>query len=80
MTIEDDDPSTITADILKICKNGCSKERIIEETHLSCEQIRRITVEIVDEGFLRYIEHEQVYLTTDKGYVFLDSRDNNQNV
>ena len=23
------------ADILKVCKNGCTKEKIIEETHLS---------------------------------------------
>jgi predicted transcriptional regulator len=77
MTI-DDDASMITADILKICKNGCTKERIIEKTHLSHEQLTRITAEIVDKGYLRYIEYQQVYITTDKGYIFLDSRDYNQ--
>jgi len=59
-------------------KNGCTKEKIIEQTHLSHDQLRRITAEIVDKGLLRYIEHQQVYITTDKGYIFLDSRDYNQ--
>lgn len=68
-----DDASTIMADILKVCKNGCTKEKIIEETHLSHDQLRRITAEIVDKCFLRYVEHQQVYITTDKGYIFLDS-------
>jgi predicted transcriptional regulator len=74
----DDDASMIMDDILKVCKNGCTKEKIIEETHLSHDQLRRITAEIVDKGFLRYIEHQQVYITTDKGYIFLNSRANNQ--
>jgi predicted transcriptional regulator len=77
MTI-DDGASRIMADILKVCKNGCTKEKIIEQTHLSHDQLRRITAEIVDKGLLRYIEHQQVYITTDKGYIFLDSRDYNQ--
>jgi hypothetical protein len=29
MAIDDDAFTRITADILKICKNGCTKERII---------------------------------------------------
>jgi predicted transcriptional regulator len=72
------DVSTIMANILKVCKNGCTKEKIIEETNLSHDQLRRITAEIVDKGFLRYIEHQQVYITTDKGYIFLDSKGSNQ--
>ncbi|MGC1930786.1 MAG: winged helix-turn-helix domain-containing protein [Candidatus Nitrosopolaris sp.] len=74
----DEYASTIMSDILKVCKNGCKKEKMIEETHLSYDQLRRLTAEIVDKGFLRYIEHQQVYITTDKGYIFLDSRANNQ--
>ena len=73
-----DEASTIIADILKVCKDGCTKEEIIEETHLSHDQLRRITAEIVDKGFLRYVEHQQVYITTDKGYIFLDSKGSNQ--
>ena len=73
-----DDASTIITDILKVCKNGCTKEEIIEETRLSHEQLRRITAEIVDKGLLRYIEHQGVYITADKGYIFLDSKARNQ--
>jgi len=73
-----DDASTIITDILKVCKNGCTKEEIIEETRLSHEQLRRIIAEIVDKGLLRYIEHQGVYITTDKGYIFLDSKARNQ--
>lgn len=73
-----DDVSLITADILKVCKNGCTKEKIIEQTHLSHDQLRRISAEIVDKGFLRYIDHQQIYITTDKGYIFLNNNASNQ--
>lgn len=73
-----DDVSLITANILKACKNGCTKEKIIEQTHLSHDQLRRITAEIVDKGFLRYIDHQQIYITTDKGYIFLNNNASNQ--
>jgi predicted transcriptional regulator len=78
-SIDDDDESTtIMADILKVCKNGCTKEKIIEETHLSRDQLRRITAEMTDKEFLQYIEHQEVYITTDKGYIFLNSSDKKQ--
>lgn len=73
-----DDVSMITANILKLCKNGCTKEKIIEQTNLSHDQLRRITAEIVDKEFLRYFEHQQIYITTDKGYIFLNSKASNQ--
>ena len=72
-SIDDDESTTIMADILKVCKNGCTKEKIIEETRLSHDQLRRITAEMTDKEFLQYIEHERVYITTDKGYIFLNS-------
>ena len=75
----DDDEYAVMADILKVCKNGCTKEKIIEETHLSHDQLRRITAEMVDKEFLQYIEHQQVYITTDKGYIFLDKRQQSNN-
>jgi len=68
----------VITEILKVCKNGCTKEKIIEETSLSHDQLRRITAEIVDKGLLRYIEHQGVYITTDKGYIFLDTKTTNQ--
>jgi predicted transcriptional regulator len=77
-SIDDDESTTIMADILKVCKNGCTKEKIIEETHLSHDQLRRITAKMTDKEFLRYIEHERVYITTDTGYIFLSSSDKQQ--
>lgn len=73
-----DDVSMITANILEVCKNGCTKEKIIEQMYLSHDQLRRITAEIVDKGFLRYIEHQQIYITTDKGYIFLNNKASNR--
>ena len=43
----------------------------IDQTHLSHIQLRGIMAEIVDEEFLHYIEPEHVYITTDKGHIFL---------
>jgi hypothetical protein len=37
---DDDASATIMADILKVCKNGCTKEKIIDEMHLSHDQLR----------------------------------------
>ena len=67
--------ANITAVILKACKNGCTKKRIKEEICLSDDQLRRITAELVDKEFLHYIERRGVYITTDKGYIFLSKAD-----
>src|SRR5919197_1256754 len=65
---------TIMANILEVCKNGCTEDKIIEQLHLSHEQLRRITAEMVDKGLLHYVEHNLAYITTDKGYIFLNRR------
>ena len=67
----DDVHNRIIAEILKICTDGCTEEKIIEQTHLSHDQLRRIMAEIVDEELLHYIEARRVYITTDKRYIFL---------
>jgi hypothetical protein len=46
----------------------------MEQTHLSHDQLRRIMAEIVDRELLHYIEASSVYITTDKGYIFLNRR------
>ena len=41
------------------------------------EQLQPAHVYIFKEQYSddeRYLEHQQVYITTDKGYIFLDSR------
>jgi predicted transcriptional regulator len=37
---------------------------------------KRDMAEIVDKELLHYIEPEYVYITTDKGYIFLKKADN----
>ena len=64
----------ILATILKICENGCTKDKIIQETQLSHDQTRRIMAEMADRELLHYIETSSAYITTDKGYVFLNRK------
>ena len=65
---------TIMANILELCKNGCTKDKIIDQTNLSHEQLRRITAQMIDRELLHYMEARTVYITADKGYIFLDKR------
>ena len=75
-----DDPSAeIMANILNRCKNGCTKDKIIQETHLSHDQLRRITAEMIDRELLHFIEAHGTYITTDKGYIFLNRRQQQSN-
>jgi predicted transcriptional regulator len=73
MTLDDDAYNKIVTEILKICKDGCTQNKIIKQTKLSHAQLRGLTAEIVDRDFLRYIEPEHVYITTHKGYMFLQN-------
>jgi len=70
----DDAYDTIMANILELCKNGSTKDKIIDQTNLSHEQLRRITAQMLDRELLHYIEARTVYITADKGYIFLDKR------
>jgi predicted transcriptional regulator len=71
---DNDGYTMILSTILKICKNGCKKDNIIQETQLSHDQLRRITAEMADRELLHYIEGQNEYITTDKGYIFLNER------
>ena len=67
-SIEGDDlHNKIISEILKICTDGCTEQNIIEQTHLSHDQLRRIMAEIVDRELLHYIEARRIYITTDQG-------------
>lgn len=44
----DDIHNKIIAEILKICTDGCAEQKIMKQTHLSDDQLRRIIAEIVD--------------------------------
>ncbi|HEY6884291.1 MAG TPA: winged helix-turn-helix domain-containing protein [Nitrososphaeraceae archaeon] len=78
-TRADDDDNNDTyammlANILEICKDGCRKDKIMQKTRLSHDQLRRIMAEMIDRELLHYIEASSRYVTTDKGYIFLNRR------
>jgi predicted transcriptional regulator len=71
-SIDDDDVHhKIITEILKLCTDGCTEQKIMEKTHLSHDLLRRIMAEMVDRQLLRYIEVRRIYITTDQGYIFL---------
>lgn len=65
--------------ILNICKDGATKSAIMRRLSLSNSQLRRISAELVDKGFLQFREPDK-YITANKGYEFLwlNSKDNNK--
>lgn len=65
--------------ILNICKDGATKSAIMRRLSLSNSQLRRISAELVDKGFLQFREPD-IYITANKGYEFLwlNSKDNNK--
>ena len=72
----DDIHNKIIAEILKLCTDGCTEQKIMEQTNMSHDLLRGIMAEIVDKELLHYIEPEHVYITTDKGHIFLKKGDN----
>jgi predicted transcriptional regulator len=69
----DDIKTSVMVSILEAAVRGATKKRMMDEiSPLSDEELRRISAELVDRGLLRYIEPEGVYVTTDKGHVFLN--------
>jgi predicted transcriptional regulator len=70
-----DDESSLFFKILEKCKNGATKEELINLIPLlshSNLQFRRSTAELVDRRLLNYNEKQHVFVTTDRGILFLD--------
>jgi predicted transcriptional regulator len=67
----------IYASILSVAKEGASKKEIAESLSMSYQQLRRLTAELVDRGMLR-LDAEGIFLTTDKGHVFLQNKKRNR--
>ena len=62
--------------ILEKCRSGATKEELINTIPLlshSNLQFRRSTAELVDRRLLNYDEKQHVFITTDKGILFLKS-------
>lgn len=69
-----DDDDDIYASILSLAKEGVSKKDISEAFSISYQQLRRLTAELVDQEMLRLDVKKRVFVTTDKGHVFLQNR------
>jgi predicted transcriptional regulator len=57
----------IMQDILESSKEGLTKQQMLVRSGLSYQQLREITAELADKKFLRYVESDETYITTDKG-------------
>ena len=70
-----DDESSLFFKILEKCKNGATKEELKSTIPLlshSNPQFRRTTAELVDRRLLNYNERRHVFVTTDRGILFLN--------
>lgn len=61
----------ITADILALCTKAKNKTRIMYKTNLSYTQLKTYIVLLTAKNLLKQIS--QSYVTTDKGYRFLEA-------
>lgn len=68
--MQSDNRTGVIVQILDICKDGATKSSIKHKLSLSNSQLRRISAELVDKGFLQFSE-PGIYITTHKGYKFL---------
>jgi predicted transcriptional regulator len=64
----------IYASILSFAKGGAYKKDITEALSISHQQLRRLAAELVDRGMLHLDVKKSMFITTDKGHVFLQSR------
>jgi predicted transcriptional regulator len=69
----DDERTKIMQEILESSKEGLKKQQMLDRLGLSYQQLRDITAELADKKFLRYIEPDETYITTDKGLKFLEA-------
>jgi predicted transcriptional regulator len=74
MTAQTDNNDDIYASILFIAKEGASKKEIAETLSISYQRLRRLAAELVDRGMLRPDVKKRVFVTTDKGHVFLQNK------
>jgi predicted transcriptional regulator len=70
---DDDERTKIMQEILESSKEGLTKQQMLDRLGLSYQQLREITAELADKKFLRYVEPDETYITTDKGLKFLEA-------
>ena len=62
----------ISVQLLELSKSGTTKAKMKSSLSISNTQLRKILAELVDKGFLQFIEPQQQYITTHKGLKFLN--------
>ena len=62
----------IMSQILEISKHGATETKLVDNLPLTSRRLRRIVAELVDRGFLQFIGSQEAYITTHRGYIFLD--------
>lgn len=67
-----DERTKLMREILEASKEASIKEELERRLGLSHQQMRDITAELTDKGFLRYVEPGH-YITTEDGYKFLNA-------
>lgn len=63
---------SMIAKILELCKHGATMTKLTHDLSMTHRQLRRTMAELVDREFLRLTFTNQGYITTHKGYIFLD--------
>ena len=61
-----------SAQLLELSKSGTTKAKMKSSLSISNTQLRKILAELVDKGFLQFIEPQQQYITTHKELKFLN--------
>lgn len=73
-TKETQGSTTILLEILEVSKNGITKKEITNRIpSLSYAQLRRYSAELVDKRLLHYDELQRLYITTDRGLIFINN-------
>lgn len=62
----------ISVQLLELSKSGTTKAKMKSSLSVSNTQLRKILAELVDKGFLQFIEPQQQYITTHKELKFLN--------
>ena len=57
--------------LLKLSRNVSTKSKVKNSLSISHTQLRRILAELVDKRLLKFVDPEQLYITTHKGHLFL---------
>ena len=63
---------SMLAKILELSKIGATMAELTRDLSMTSRQLRRTMAELVDRGLLRLTFANQGYITTHRGYIFLD--------